>query len=50
MVDEVYGEYMLKENLVVKFLNNYDNVIVLKIFLKGFGLVGLRVGYVVFLE
>ena len=50
MVDEAYGEYMPKENSAVKLLNNYDNVIALKTFSKGFGLAGLRAGYAVLPE
>ncbi|MHC1610638.1 MAG: histidinol-phosphate transaminase [Candidatus Methanospirareceae archaeon] len=42
-VDEAYVEFA-KESLV-KVVNEYENVVVLRTFSKAFGLAGLRVGY-----
>ncbi len=45
VVDEAYGDYMAKANSAMTLCNQYDNLIVLKTFSKGFGLAGLRAGY-----
>ncbi len=46
VVDEAYGDFMPKENSAVKFLNDYENLIVVRTLSKGFGLAGLRAGYI----
>ena len=50
IVDEAYGEYMPKENSAVSLFGKYDNLIVPKTFSKGFGLAGLRAGYILMPE
>lgn len=47
LVDEAYGEYMEPENSAIALLKTYDNIIVLRTFSKGFGLAGVRLGYLV---
>ncbi len=47
LIDEAYGDFMDLENSALVLLNKYDNVIVTKTLSKGFGLAGLRCGYVV---
>jgi histidinol-phosphate aminotransferase len=48
VIDEAYGEYIDPFGTVrsaSRFLRNYNNVIVLRTFSKGFGLANLRVAY-----
>lgn len=45
IVDEAYGDFMAKENSAVSLINKYDNLLVTRTFSKGFGLAGVRVGY-----
>lgn len=47
IVDEAYGEFMTKENSAVSLINEYENLIVVKSFSKGYGIAGLRMGYLV---
>ena len=47
IVDEAYGDYMPKQNSVMQLVDKYDNLIVVKTFSKGFGLAGLRGGYLI---
>lgn len=47
IVDESYGDYMPKSNSAITILNDYDNLIVVRSFSKGFALAGLRVGYLI---
>lgn len=47
IVDEAYGDYMPKENAAASLCDTYDNLIVVKTFSKGFGLAGLRAGYLI---
>jgi len=47
-VDEAYVEFAKKS--LVKVVNEYENVLVLRTFSKAFGLAGLRVGYAVLPE
>lgn len=47
IVDEAYGDYMPKQNSAMQLVDQYDNLIVVKTFSKGFGLAGLRGGYLV---
>lgn len=48
LVDEAYGDYMdQKENSVVDKVNHWDGLIVTKTLSKGYGMAGMRFGYVV---
>lgn len=47
VIDEAYGDYMDKENSAVNLLDDFENVVVLRTFSKGFGLAGMRIGYMV---
>jgi len=47
IVDEAYGDYMPKENSAITLCKKYDNLIVVRTFSKGFGLAGLRAGYLI---
>jgi histidinol-phosphate aminotransferase len=47
IVDEVYGDFMGKENSAISLIGQYDNLLIVRSFSKGFGLAGLRIGYVV---
>lgn len=47
IIDEVYGDYMSKENSAIALINQYDNLIIIRSFSKAYGMAGLRVGYVV---
>lgn len=47
-VDEAYVEFAKKS--LVKVVNDYENVLILRTFSKAFGLAGLRVGYAVLPE
>lgn len=46
IIDEAYGDFMKKSNSSVQFLEDYENLIVVRTFSKGFGLAGLRAGYI----
>lgn len=45
IIDEAYGDFMPDENSALTLLRELDNVIVLRTFSKGWGLAGLRAGY-----
>ncbi len=45
IIDEAYGDFMPAENSAAALLREQDNVIVLRTFSKGWGLAGLRAGY-----
>lgn len=45
VIDEAYGDFMPDENSALTLLGELDNVIVLRTFSKGWGLAGLRAGY-----
>ena len=47
IVDEAYGDYMPKENSAAALCEKYSNLILVKTFSKGFGLAGLRAGYLI---
>ncbi len=47
VVDEAYGDFVGKENSAINLLNEYDNLIVLRTMSKGFGMAGIRGGYMV---
>lgn len=50
LVDEAYGDFMTKDNSAIRLVSKYSNLFVARSFSKGFGLAGLRVGYVVMSE
>lgn len=45
IADEAYGDYMPEQNSAALLLPQFDNLIVLRTFSKGWGLAGLRAGY-----
>ena len=45
IIDEAYGDFMDKENSALTLINKYDNLFVAKSFSKGYGLPGLRIGF-----
>ena len=47
IVDEAYGDLMPNENSSIKYLEKYDNMIMVRTMSKAFGLAGLRVGYII---
>lgn len=46
LVDEAYGDFMDKKDSSITLIPKYSNLFVARSFTKGFGLAGLRVGYV----
>ncbi|MCR4440549.1 MAG: aminotransferase class I/II-fold pyridoxal phosphate-dependent enzyme [Peptococcaceae bacterium] len=50
LIDEAYGDFMDKGNSAIALATVYQNLFVARSFTKGFGLAGLRVGYVVMSE
>lgn len=44
-VDEAYGDYMPLENSAAVLLSKYENVLVARSFSKGYGMAGIRLGY-----
>lgn len=47
VVDEAYGDFMMNENTSAKFLEKFDNLIMMRTLSKAFGLAGMRIGYVI---
>lgn len=47
IIDEAYGDFCDNSNSAINIINEFDNLMVVRTFSKGFGLAGLRVGYVV---
>ena len=45
IIDEAYGDFMPKENSAVQLFARYPNLAVVRTLSKGFGLAGLRIGY-----
>ncbi len=45
IIDEAYGDYMDKCNSAISLIGKLENIFVVRSFSKGFGLAGLRVGY-----
>lgn len=45
IVDEAYGDYMEQRQSAVNLVKEYNNLIVVRTFDKGFGLGSLRIGY-----
>lgn len=47
IVDEAYGDFMPNQNSAAKFLEKYENMIMMRTLSKAFGLAGLRIGYII---
>lgn len=47
IVDEAYGDFMPKMNSAVRLCEKYPNLIVVRTLSKGFGLAGMRIGYII---
>ncbi|MBA1334315.1 MAG: Histidinol-phosphate aminotransferase [Firmicutes bacterium] len=47
IVDEAYGDFMERKNSAISLVSRHDNLVVVRSFSKGFGLAGIRVGYLV---
>jgi histidinol-phosphate aminotransferase len=47
IVDEAYGDYMPIENSAINLVKDYNNVVVTRSFSKGFGMAGIRLGYII---
>ena len=45
LIDEAYADFVEKSDSAMPLLAKYDNLMVLRTFSKGFGLAGLRAGY-----
>ena len=47
IIDETFGEYLDKEDMILPLIEKYENLIVIKALTKFFGLPGLRLGYAI---
>ena len=47
IVDEAYGDFMPKSNSAVQLCEDYPNLVVVRTLSKGFGLAGMRIGYII---
>ena len=47
IIDEAYGDFMPKSNSAVSLCEKYPNLVVIRTMSKGFGLAGMRVGYII---
>lgn len=47
IVDEAYGDFMDKSNSAISLTEEFENLFVVRSFSKGFGLAGIRIGYLV---
>lgn len=47
IIDEAYGDFIAKEKSAISLTKEFDNLLVVRSFSKGFGLAGLRVGYMI---
>ncbi|MEZ9409540.1 aminotransferase class I/II-fold pyridoxal phosphate-dependent enzyme [Vibrio lentus] len=47
LIDEAYGDYLAKDESMVQFANEFNNVVVTRSFSKGLGLASCRLGYAV---
>ena len=47
IIDEAYGDFMPKGNSAVRLFSKYPNLVVVKTLSKGYGLAGMRVGYII---
>ncbi len=45
VVDEAYAEFSEKEISMIPYVNDYDNLVILKTFSKAYALAGARLGY-----
>lgn len=46
IIDEAYGDFISNQESAISLLHKYPNLIVLRTLSKGFGLAGLRAGYI----
>ena len=46
IVDEAYGDFIPPEESAACLLGKYDNLIIVRTFSKGFGMAGMRAGYI----
>ena len=46
LVDEAYGDFIPKEESALTLWDRFDNLLITRTFSKGFGLAGLRAGYI----
>lgn len=47
IIDEAYGDFMDLDRSAISLIHDYDNLFVIRTFSKGFGLAGIRAGYLV---
>ncbi len=47
IIDEAYGDYLSKNESCIDLVNSYTNLMVIRTFSKGFGLAGIRAGYII---
>ena len=47
IIDEAYGDFMHKNNSAVRLCEKYSNLVVVRTLSKGFGLAGMRIGYII---
>lgn len=47
LIDEAYGDFMDEKNSAINLIGSFDNIMVSRTFSKGFGLAGLRIGYLI---
>ena len=47
VIDEAYGDFIDSSNSAISIVNKYDNLMIMRTFSKGFGLAGIRAGYLI---
>ena len=47
IIDEAYGDFMPKENSAISLCEKYPNLVVIRTMSKGYGLAGMRAGYII---
>lgn len=47
IIDEAYGDFMDKSNSAIRLCEAHENLVVVRTLSKGFGLAGMRVGYII---
>ncbi|MBR2706579.1 MAG: histidinol-phosphate aminotransferase family protein [Mogibacterium sp.] len=47
IIDEAYGDFMPKENSAIRLFAKYPNLAVVRTLSKGYGLAGMRTGYII---